>query len=83
MTNNNNLLEIVGLIKALPAHLQSDILYKNKGIASPTAEIMQNYISQFEWMNGEFKTVDERNAEEPSDKQSYFISNSFYNYGFN
>ena len=34
-------------------------------------------------MNGEYKNIDEKNEEAPGGTQSYFIWNSFYNFGFN
>jgi hypothetical protein len=68
--------------KQLPIEIINKILYENKGLTHPTAEIMNNYINQFLWMNGDFKEIDEKNKEEEIDDMSYFLNNAFYNLGF-
>ncbi len=54
------------------------ILYKQKGLTHPTALIMQQQIDCFLWLNGEYKPIDEKNAEEPGGKLSYFVHDLFY-----
>ncbi len=66
----------------LPKELNNLIIYKYGGLSTPTSIIMNNYINQFLWMNGDYKKIDEKNEEQPGDIQSYFIWNSFNNFGF-
>lgn len=67
----------------LPTELNNLILYKHGGLSTPTALIINKYIDRFLWMNGDYKTIDEKNKEEEGGGVSYFIWNSFNNFGFN
>ena len=49
---------------------------------SPTANIMKVYINMFLWMNGDYQSIDNKNELAPGGEQSYFVWNSFHNFGF-
>ena len=68
----------------LPLEIINKIVYENKGLTHPTAKIIHSIIEEFEWMDNDYKTVDEKNKieEKEGDKMSYFLYNKFYNYGF-
>tara|TARA_R110000772_G_scaffold59396_1_gene134624 strand:- start:125 stop:409 length:285 start_codon:yes stop_codon:yes gene_type:complete len=70
------------LNSVLPLEMINKIVYTHKGLTHPTAEMIKPLINQFEWMNGDYKTLDEKNKEEEGDDMSYFLFNQFHNFGF-
>ncbi len=66
----------------LPLEIINKIVYKHKGLTHPTAKIIHSIIEEFEWMDNDYKTVDEKNKEEEGGELSYFLYNKFYNFGF-
>ena len=49
---------------------------------SPTAKIMKVYINMFLWMDGVYQTIDDKNGLIQDGNNSYFVWNSFHNFGF-
>lgn len=58
------------LNSVLPLEMINKIVYTHKGLTHPTAEMIKPLINEFEWMNGDYKTLDERNKEEEVEEKA-------------
>ncbi len=53
----------------LPLEMINKIMYENKGLTHPTATMIKELINDFEYMDGDYKTLDQKNEDEDDDDQ--------------
>ena len=70
------------LNSVLPLEMINKIVYTHKGLTHPTSTMIKSLINEFEWMDGDYKTLDDKNKEEEGEEMSYFLCNQFHNFGF-
>ena len=84
------------LYSVLPLEMINKIMFQHKGLTHPTATMIKELIIDFEYMDGDYKTLDKKNEDKEDSKNqtlqtqikllngfnmSYFLSNLFFNIG--
>ena len=53
----------------LPLEMINKIMFEHKGLTHPTAIMIKQLITDYEYMDGDYKTLDQKNEEEDDDDQ--------------